>query len=294
MVIPEPSAHALDPLYAAASIVVAVDGSLAARTAAGVAIQLAQVEAMTVRGLYVVDQRLIMDPYARSDKELGAAQGLVSRPELVARFEERGRAALRWLEASCRDAHVPVSADLVLGAVPEVVAEAAAAAELLALGRRGLGHSDDARHLGRNLRAVMRHTTGPVLIGGDERRAIRRVLLVYDSSRRNERALAWTAAFHRSLTSLAVVLAPRAETPASGATSLRDAIEADLEANGLTNYSVVHGGDRSGSEIIATAAESNVDLIVIGERRRSMLARSLLGPVLEDVLGRCGLPVLAA
>jgi len=251
-------------------------------------------EGLTIRGLYVVDERLIMNPYAKSDRELGTAQGLASRPELIARFKERGDAVLRWLEVSCREAGVPVSTDLLLGPIPERVLQSAANACLLALGRRGLGHATDGRHLGSNLRAIARHVSRPILIGGDEEISVHRLLLVYDPSRRNQEALAWASVFERILASPAIVLAPQKDASALRSGFSEAEMQADLEASGLTGYRLAHGQDSLGPDIVAAAAQSNVDLIIIGERRHSVLSRSLLDPVLDHVLRSSSLPVLVA
>jgi nucleotide-binding universal stress UspA family protein len=269
MISPDLRSRGGDTLHASATLLVALDGSPTTQAAASVAIQLARAQDVAIHGLYVVDERLVMDPYANSDKELGAKQGLTSRPELIARFEE-------------------------LGAVPELVVQAATDAELVTVGRRGLGHATDGQHLGRNLRAIARHVTRPILIGGDERQPIRRLLLVYDPSRRNQEALAWAVVFQHMLANPAIVLVPHDDAAAPHPRFSATEMQAHVEASGLRSYRLEHWEGSLAGAIVATADQNGANLIVIGERRHTVLARSLLGPVLDQVLRSSALPVLLA
>jgi nucleotide-binding universal stress UspA family protein len=64
-------------------IVVAQDGSAAALAAAGVAIQIAQRQSLSVHGLCVVDETLALDPYANYHRELENNGKPASRAELL-------------------------------------------------------------------------------------------------------------------------------------------------------------------------------------------------------------------
>jgi nucleotide-binding universal stress UspA family protein len=103
------------------TVLVATDGSPPAQAAALLAIQIAQCQKWPIRGLYVVDEHLVMDLYANYQAELDRAGEPTSRADLVNLFRQQGDAALRWLEDRCRSANVPVTADLMFGSVPELV-----------------------------------------------------------------------------------------------------------------------------------------------------------------------------
>lgn len=128
-------------------ILVATDGSSGARSAADVAIQIAQGEDLLIQGLYVVDEVLILNPYTDYRAELSSIDEPTSQAELVRRFQEHGHEALEWLEDRCSSAGVWVAVDMMAGGVPDMIRKEATDVQLLALGRRGRTHPDDPSHL---------------------------------------------------------------------------------------------------------------------------------------------------
>ena len=88
-----------------ATLLVADDGSPAAQAAANVAVQIAKSRDLLVRGLYVVDEALILDTYADHRRELGNVPEVTSRDDLIAWFKKQGESALRELEARCQAAN---------------------------------------------------------------------------------------------------------------------------------------------------------------------------------------------
>lgn len=71
-------------------ILVAVDGSPSARSAAGVAIQIAQARSLSIDGLFIIDEGLLLNPYADFQHELGNISDDISRDHLMAVFKMRG------------------------------------------------------------------------------------------------------------------------------------------------------------------------------------------------------------
>jgi nucleotide-binding universal stress UspA family protein len=273
-------------------ILVAQDGSPVAQTAASVAIQIAQSQSLLIRGLYVVDEALVLDTYANYQTELGRGEEPTSRAELVTRFQEQGEVALRWLEARCRAVGVPVTVEIEFGGVPELVLHEAAQAKLLALGRRGRGHAADSNHLGRHFRAIAHHTHQPVLIGGDEQRPIQRLLLAYNGSESAQRALAWAALLQRRLPTEVMVVAVResADTPHQWAVDMSTRVA----QSGLVHYDFISRTGQPAAEIVAAAVENQVDLIVIGRYRHMALLEWLTESTVDRVLRNTPLPVLVS
>src|SRR5262245_659914 len=188
-------------------LVVAYDGSPTARSATTAAIQIARSQHLPIRGLYVIDATLVLDVYTSYQAELGSAEPPASRPELISRFQERGTAALLWLEAQCRAANVAATATIEFGKVPEVVLQEAAQTTLLALGRRGHSHAANSDYLGYHFRTIAHQTCQPLLVGGDESRPIQQLLLAYNGSERAQRALVWASLLQRTLSAEVVVVA---------------------------------------------------------------------------------------
>lgn len=273
-------------------LLVAEDGSRAAQAAANVAIQIAQSQESLVSGLYVVDEALILDTYADYQRELGSIPEVSSRAELTTWFRKQGDGALKWLEGRCQAAQVAVTTDLLFGGVADMVLQKAGQAQLLALGRRGHGHASDSGHLGRNFRAIAHHTSRPMVVGGDEERPVQRLLLAYNGGAHAQHALAWTTLLQRTLHSDVLVLSVKE----NGHTSRNMSSEMvdQLNQGGLSNYRFLSREGQPASQIVAAAAENEVDLIVMGRYRHTALLEWLVDNTLDRVLRHTPLPVLVA
>ena len=269
-------------------IVVAQDGSPAALAAAGIAIQIAQSQDLSVHGLYVVDETLALDTYADYRRELESSGEPASRAELLTWFEEQGDAALQMLEVRCQAAGVPVTAELLAGGVPEMVLRESEQARLLAIGRRGHGHEGDPHHLGQSFRTIAHHTHLPLVIGGGEERTVRRLLLAYDGSERAQPALAWASLLQRTLPAEVVAVAVQE----NGLQSTSEWLE-EARAQ-LAGCQCLHRLGQPASNIVAVAQENQADLIVMGRYRHTALLEGLIGSTVDRVLRGTQLPVLMA
>jgi len=269
-------------------ILVAQDGSTSALAAAAIAIQIAQSQDLSVHGLYVVDETLALDTYADYRRELESNGELTSRAELLTWFEEQGDAALQRLEVRCQAAGVPLTAELVAGGVPEMVLRASKQARLLAIGRQGHGHKRDLHHLGQNFRTIAHHTHLPLVIGGDEERKVRRLLLAYDGSKHAQPALAWASSLQRTLPAEVVVVAVQE----NGLQSTSEWLE-EARAQ-LAGCKCLHRLGQPASNIVAVAQENQADLIVMGRYRHTALLEWLIGSTVDRVLRGTQLPVLMA
>jgi nucleotide-binding universal stress UspA family protein len=268
------------------TLLVAQDGSMSAQAAAGVAIQIAQSQNLSIRGLYVVDEALALDPYADYRHELESDRAPASRAQLLTWFEGQGDAVLQLLEARCQAAGVPVTAEILAGGVPEMVLHESEQARLLAIGRRGHGHKGDPHHLGQSFRAIAHHAHLLLIIGGDEERTVRRLLLAYDGSERAQQALAWASSLQRTLPAEVVVVAVQESGPQSTNEWLD---EARAQLRGCR---CLHRQGPPASNIVAAAEETRADLIVMGRYRHTALLDGLLGNTIDRVLRGSQLPVL--
>jgi len=145
-----------------------------------------------------------------------------SQAEQLARLEEQGERALAWLTSYCTASDVPVTTTIEFGSVAEVILKEAAQASLLALGRRGHGHIADTQHLGHCFRKIAHHTRVPLLVGGDERRPIKHLLLAYHGRGDSWRSLTWAAHLECAFGAEIVVVAVQ-EWTGSAAQWLEDA-----------------------------------------------------------------------
>lgn len=273
-------------------ILVAQDGSPAAQAAASVAIQIAQSRNLVIRGLYLVDEALVLDTYADYQTELGDLEKPTSRDDLVARFREQGETALQLLAARCQAAGVPVTTDIEFGSVLQLLLQEAAQVELLALGRRGHRHAVDPHRLGGHFRAIAHRIQRPLLVGGDEQRPVQRLLLAYDGSETAQRALGWASLLQQALSARVVVVAVQDSGDAPGQWAMD--METQVAQSSLGHYEFLTRVGQPATEIVAVAAENQVDLIVMGRYHHVALLEWLAGSTVDKVLRSTGLPVLVA
>ena len=282
-------------------ILVADDDSLEARAAAKTAFQIARVQDLSIRGLYVADESLMLDTYASYHAELpllldsdNYGREPTSRAELMRWFENQGTLALDWLQAAGKEAGVSVITELLAGGVPELVLRDAAKARLLAIGRRGHRHKDASDSLGHNFRKIAHHVNLPILVGGKKTPSLHRLLLAYHGQAHANDALVYSALLQRDLSAEVIVLNVREDTDSShGAVSLEE-IKNRLAHSDLTAYRFLTGKGRPSNEIATVAAANDVDLIILGRYRHSAVLEWLVGSTVDRLLRATSLPVLIA
>ena len=272
---------------------VAADGSPASHAAISVAMQIAGKAPFSVRGLYIVDEKLITNPYANFQKELGAEIRPDSNVNLVCLFQRRGDLALQWLADRCRTEQVPVSTEMLFGGVSELVLKNAEQAQLLVLGRRGLGHAADATHLGRNYRTIARKAKIPLLVGGEQKRPIKRILLAYNKSASSKRALAWAISLQQKLACRVFVLVVAEDSKHSKLETTP--VAQQLNQSVLYDYELLHRTGQPVAETVsAVAAETQTDLIVMGrgDHRSWIEWTGIVSSTVEQTLRNTDLPVV--
>jgi nucleotide-binding universal stress UspA family protein len=280
-------------------ILVADDDSSEARAAAKAAFQIARVQDLAIRGLYVADESLTLDTYASYQAELPIlpdsddyGREPTSRAELMRWFENQGTLALDRLQASGKEAGVSVTTELMAGGVSELVLRNAAKARLLAIGRRGHGHKEVSDSLGHNFRKIAHHVHLPMLVGGKKTPSLHRLLLAYHGQAHANDALNWAIKLKRDLSAEVIVLAIREDTDSgNGAVSLEE-IENRLAHSDLAACRFLTGQGRPANEIAAVAVANDVDLIILGRYRHSAVVEWLVGSTVDRLLRATSLPVL--
>jgi len=282
-------------------ILVADDDSLEARAAAKAAFQIARVQDLSIRGLYVADESLALDTYASYQDELPLLPDTndydrepKSRAELMGWFENQGTLALDWLQTAGKEAGVSVTTKLLAGGVSELVLRDAAQARLLAIGRRGHSHKDDLESLGHNFRKIAHHAHLPMLVGGKERPSLHRLLLAYHGQAHANDALTWAEKLQRDLSAEVMVLAIHEDTNSGhGAVNLEE-IKNRLAHSDLAACRFLTGQGRPSNEIAVAAAANDVDLVILGRYRHSAVVEWMVGSTVDRLLRATSLPVFIA
>jgi nucleotide-binding universal stress UspA family protein len=270
------------------SILVALDGSRPSQTAAALAIQIAQRENLLIQGLYVVDDVLVLDPYASLEKELDIQQRDLSSDERANLLENQGDTVLRWLEDRCQTAGVPVKTELRLGQLHDIINSRAESPRLLAMGRRGRSYDQDTASLGHNFREIAHHPPAPMLIGGDELPLIQRMLLAYDGSMQAKHALFWAGSLQRVWQSHLLALSVADENASS---RWLQEMEEQVDESGLEEYRFIGRQGDPATQILQTIIDENVDLVIMGGHQHGALLEWFTGSTLDQVLRSTRVPL---
>jgi nucleotide-binding universal stress UspA family protein len=282
-------------------ILVADDDSSEARAAANAAFQIARVQDLAIRGLYVADESLTLDTYASYQAELPLlpdsndyGRQPTSRAELMRWFENQGTLALDQLQAAGKEAGVSVTTELLAGGVSELVLRKAAKARLLAIGRRGHEHKDAAESLGHNFRKIAHHVHVPMLVGGNKTPSLHRLLLAYNGRAHANDAHTWAVKLQRALSAEMIVLTIREDTDSSHDAVNLEEIQNRLAHSGLAACRFLTARGRPENEIAAVALANDVDLIILGRYRHSAVLEWLVGSTVDRLLRATSLPMLIA
>jgi nucleotide-binding universal stress UspA family protein len=271
-------------------ILVGIDGSLPAQRVAELAIQIAAHLNLSIRGLHVVDQRLVMDWYTDNPAESDGRQGIANRTDRIDQLEVQGEACLAWLEKQCRHANVSMTGDLFIGGVTEVLCQEAANVNLVALGKRGNGHTKKAHTLGSNFRNIISRVRQPILVGGEEERPLKRILFIEKSSRDISKTLDSVARLQNSIHGEVIGLDIQKSNIAMQAGLCE--IMTEFHKIGITDYRLAGRPGWSVAEIVASAREYSADLVVIRKDRSPAMIKWLTGSTMEDFIEAMPLPVL--
>jgi nucleotide-binding universal stress UspA family protein len=271
-------------------IVVALDGSIAAQNAAEIAIQIAKAESYLVEAYYIVDEPLILDPYADHAKELGTELGVASRAQQIEWFEKRGFSILDQFQEKCSMQGIPVVTKVLLGGVPDLALDKAKEIYFLALGRRGNSHASETDHLGENFRQIAHYANVPLIIGGDIITPIKRLFLVYDGSHNADLALKLSLQFERSFSAKVTI-------GLTGHMYLEDDPDAllfRLSEGGIEKSNIVDLRSKPVSKVVKMIAQKQSDLIIMGGYHHPEIMEWLAGSPNDQILKKSQIPAVIA
>jgi nucleotide-binding universal stress UspA family protein len=280
-------------------VLVAVDGSAGAQTAAELIRSMLWPPQTTVRLISVVDPGAWIPP----GPGVPGTGGLVSEREVSAYFEREQVA----IAGEYGNDGPSIECRMASGRPANVLVDEARRfqADVLATGSRGHGKIASLL-LGSVTAEIIERSPCPVLVA--RRRTLRTALLAVDGSASARAAAQVTASWESfadvPLTIIAVAEAPRPWTVGiapgfheqAHAEHARDVHDATIEARSIAEEAVDglqtagrramaevrHG--QPAAEILAAAGELDTDMAILGSRGRTGLKRILLGSVARDVL----------
>ena len=247
-------------------MLVALDGSRPAQSAAMIGLWLARAMNLSVQALYIVEAAEVEDPYAERGPEMTAGRSVRSPGEAVALDEEYGQGVLDEFILAAEALNLEVTAEIDFGGVIPLLEQTAQGSRLVVLGKNGQDHQDDPGVLGTNFKSLLGLLDQPLLIGGNLlARSFDRILLAYDGGDAAGDAIEWAVALRKALENLHVdILAvEEGEADADRAEEWLQEALAAFPDQGQPPQAFAHRGD-AGHEIRAAADEHDSDLIVMG------------------------------
>ena len=269
-------------------ILVAVDGSIISEKAANIALQIAQAEHSKLLGLYIVDETLILDPYADHSKELGIRRETASRATLIDWYQDLGSQALDGFRELCEEKDVSVETELLLGDVPDLILKNGDQVSAIALGRRGNGHMSSPDLLGENFIQVAHNANIPLIVGGDEERQIKRILLFSDEVKIQDQAFRETKRIQQKLHTDLVVgvqIEPQEKIKF-------EELHLRLKAEDLKIENIL--SIKSVDELPDLLDQNKIDLLIMSKYKHSEFVSWFVGSPIDQLLRITSLPVILA
>jgi len=265
------------------TILVGLDGSEHARTAARYALWLGRRFDAHVVGLHIVDIVSIEGSFFHDiSGSLGFEPYLDFSSKMREVLHERGAALLQEFADKAATAGVRADTVLGMGVVANEIAEHAKTADLVVIGHRGVNEKFSTGLLGSTAESVTRKCPKPVFICSMEFRECAQPLLAYDGSQRAAAAMQHAAHFCAALgLPLTVLTVNRDE--AAGRRVLDEAVAYLQPYNLRATFELQQTGNAP-ERIANFLRERSHDLLFIGAYGHSRIIEMVLGSTTEYVL----------
>lgn len=269
-------------------ILVPTDGSTYSANGVDYAISLARQYGAHLRGLHVVDVKLLEGPFLRDiSASLGTAPYVNYQGNIAMVLEERGKAALQAFEEASEAAGVPHDSIQVTGSIPGSIVEKSELMDLVVMGRGG-EHSEWLEGLlGSTTEVVVRRARCPVLITERDSADLKRCVVPYDASVHARKALHISADLGENWHVPFDVLMIGEERGVKWKQEAEDYLEAHEVS---VEYTVCEGDP--GEVIVSYSKERKADLIVMGAYGHSKVRELVVGSTTAYAINHAPCPIL--
>ncbi len=235
-------------------------------------------------GWHALEQALLI-----AQREGARLAGLHVVPTVAAQQNMPALAVRAEFERRCAAAHIPGSLAIDIGNVTRQINERAKWTDLVVVSLSYPPGAEPIARLRSRFRTLIRRCPRPILAVPDSARSIERALLPYDGSPKAEEAL-FAATYLALNWKLVLTVVTVLEDQNTTDETLAHA-RSYLEDHGVqASYRIEHGP--VADAILATAAASSSDIIVIGGYGFNPLLEIVLGSTVDQVLRASRLPVL--
>lgn len=269
------------------SILLPVDGSTYSDWARKVAGQLLR-QGGSVQLLYVMDIVALEGTFLQDIAgAIGAEPFMNLSPKLERLMRGRGEAILELQAKACAQEGVQATTTMATGIVTNVIAEKAAGAELIVIGRHGHHAKFRAGLAGSVAEALLRKSPRPVLVVPVEPWPIKRVMLAFDGSAPALHALDAAARF-----CAARGLPLAVHTVADDDQVAQGVFDQARRFLGAPAYPVEYIRTAGHANEQLVAAAKHYDLLVMGAHGHSRVVELVIGSTTEYLLRNSPVPTL--
>jgi nucleotide-binding universal stress UspA family protein len=272
-------------------ILIPTDGSDYGKTAIDYGIYMAKKLNATLKGLNVIDIRLIQGPVITDiSGSIGIPACQEYFPMLEKGLEERADVILKAFQDMCAKADIVPEVKKAVGIIDEMIIEEGKTTDWILLARKGEHfHLAKGGLLGSTAESVVRNSGKPVMVTPQSYMDIESIGLAYDGSPPANNAL-----------KLAVFLSEKVGWPMSiviisddqnHAAKLTKKLEDYLEPFQLDSTIIVLGG-KENKELIKFMKEGSIELMVMGAYGNNRFRELLLGSTTSCIIRNSPVPVL--
>lgn len=276
------------------SILLCIDGSTYARTAAEYARQIAVKMRTSVKALHVEDARILESPIlADLAGSMGAQPYLALAPQIQEMLRNKSVQIGKGMEELFQGSGVDFSFRSAAGRLAATVLEEETASDLVILGKRGEHEQDDDQldMLGPSIEWIVRRSVKPCMVTPWRYREIERVAVAYDGSAHSASAVkkAMQLVKGMGLSLSLVTVRPVGDAVPPWQTILEEGRNIVSEEGVECQTHLAHG--HADEEILQFVNDAEIDLLVMGAYGHTRIREFLMGSTTFQVLLRAQIPI---
>ncbi len=275
------------------NILLATDGSDYAEVAASYALDLTKRLEARLKGIHVLDSRMLEGPLlADVSGWVGAQPYGAQLQQFRKMLTERGEAVMAAFGERCASEKVVAEQVTKMGHPIRILVEESARTELVVMGRKGEHAQWSEELMGSVADRVAHRCKTTCMITPDSFRPIHRVLAAYDGSGVSGEALSEAAQLTAALKGDLCVVTVEENHQVKDAVTVAEAGKKLAQAHKCRVSTKVIEDSSVTNALLDAAREEAADLLVAGARGHSRLLEWLSGSVASQLINNSHLPVM--
>ncbi|MDD2236509.1 MAG: universal stress protein [Kiritimatiellae bacterium] len=273
-------------------ILVGTDGSDYAKTACEYAFYFAGLAKARVTGIHVLDSRMLEGPVMVDNAGWIGAESFGTQLHLFREVtEKKGEVISEAFTKLAGSQGVKAPIRVCMGHPPTVLLDEESDADLVILGQRGEDAAWIGGMIGSTAERVARQSSKPCLVTPAVFKPVSRILSAYDGSDHSREALVMATEMAKANECELVMICVADGVSPEQNQRVADEGLALIQSYGMTANVITEDGDAL-ERILATIAEYDCDLLVVGAYGHSRIREMILGSTTTQLISKSDIPVL--